>query len=549
VLGNVHLLDPAGTRVAALAVRDGKILAAGSREEAMQFRGRGTQVDDFADATVIPGFNDTHAHLTTVGLKTLRPSLAGCRSIRDVLARVRELAGAVPKGEWIVTMPVGEPPYYFDAPQGLAERRMPNRHELDSVAPDHPVYLSSPGGFWGQTPCHSALNSAGLALNGIDRSTRPTASGIEIEWDSSGEPTGVFIERNFLSVIEQDLFRAVPKFSSTDRVEALRRGMKLCHAMGTTSIYEGHGCAPDVLAAFRKLHENGELTMRSGLVIGPTWSSVEEAGRVMREWLPFARAQGLGDAMLRISGVFVPCFGDPRVNVVIRRDVADLGWGDYIRLGNTPGDFEQLCMLAGENDLRVHTVISNRLAETVPILERVAARFPIGDRRWVLEHISRSNPADLESIRRMGLGVTLIPGIYLWKGAHVFADLSPAELDYLSPAKQLEALGVPVSAGTDAVPYDPLHCMWVMVKREARSGGQVMGENGRLGNGAALRMLTVNGAWLTFEEATKGPLLPGYLADLAVFKRDPLSAVDDEILNNTCIGTMVGGRWVHGPQA
>lgn len=547
LIGEVLVLDERSTRAEAIAVAGGRVLKVGKRDEVLQTRGSGTEVHDLVGATVIPGFNDTHAHLTTEGLRTLRPSLAGARSIKDILDRVRGLAQATPRGDWIVTMPVGEPPFYFEGPAVLAERRMPTCRELDSAAPEHPVFLSSPGGYWGQTPCHSALNSIGLERNGIDRNTRPRASGIRIERDANGDPTGVFVETNLASVIELDLLRSVPRFTSADRLEALRRAMRLYHAKGTTSIYEGHGCAPDVVAAFRKLWETGELTMRSGLVLGSTWTSAEEADHAMRDWLSFARGRGIGDSMLRISGVFIPCYGDAHINPLLRPDLTDLGWSDYIRLVNDSAEFERMCMLAAKHDLRVHTVVSDRLHEMVPILERVAKLHPIGERRWVLEHVSKTSLSDLHKVKRMEMGTTLIPANFLWKGAHRFEGLSGEQLDLLSPAKQLIELGVPVSAGTDAVPYDPLFCLWAMVTRQERTARRVMGPGGRISNEAALRLLTVSGAWLTFEEAVKGPLKPGYYADLAVLARNPLTSVGDEILDNVCRGTMVGGNWVHGP--
>ena len=547
LIGDVLVLDELSTRAEAIAVAEGKVLSVGPRDEVMRARGSGTEVHDFTGSTIIPGFNDTHAHITMLGLKTLRPSLAGARSIKDILDRIAELARTTPKGEWIVTMPVGEPPFYFDSPACLAEGRMPDRGELDSVAADHPVFLSSAGGYWGQMPCYSAMNSLALKENGIDRNTRPTATGIEIEHDPSGEPTGVFTERNFVGVIELDLLKAVPRFTASDRLEALRRGLGLCHAKGTTSIYEGHGCVPDVVTAFRKLWESGELTMRSGLVLGPTWDGVEEADRVMRDWLSFARERGIGDAMLRISGIFIPCYGDTSINRLMRPNMADLGWVDYIRIMNDAAEFERMCVLAGKHDLRVHTVVSDRLRETVPVLERVAQVYPIGERRWVVEHLSKASMPDLQALKRMGVGVTLIPANFLWKSAYRFTDQSSEALDLLSPAKQLMELGVPVSAGTDATPYDPLVCLWAMVTRQERTARRVMGPNGRISNEAALRLLTVSGAWLTFEEDVKGPLAPGYYADLAVMARDPLAAKGDEILDNECKATMVGGRWVYGP--
>lgn len=548
LLGNVHLLDARSTRAEAIAVADGRVLAVGSRTEVMRVRGSATEMYDLTGSTIIPGFNDTHAHLSVVGLKTLRPSLAGARSISDILSRVAELTRSTPPGEWIVTMPVGEPPSYFDSPSGLLEKRMPTRDELDRAAPDHPVYLSSAGGYWGQMPCYSAMNSLGLKRNGIDRNSRPSATGIEILRDANGEPTGVFAERNFVGVIELDLLRAVPRFTAGDRLEGLRRALALCHAKGTTSIYEGHGCAPDVVSAFRKLRETGELTMRSGIVLGATWKDLDESEIVMRDWLSAFRERGFGDAMLRIAGIFVPCTGDTRINPLIRRNLTDLGWSDYVRIMGSPAEFERVSMLAARYDLRVHTIGSDRLSEIVPILERLAQLYPIGERRWVVEHLSKASMSDLIALQRIGVSATLIPAHTVWKSAYRYVDLTDEELDLLCPAKQLVELGVPVSAGTDATPYDPLMCLWAMTTRQERTARRVIGPNGRISNEAALRLLTVNGAWLTFEENVKGPLLPGYYADLAILARDPLVTRADEILDNSCLGTMVAGRWVYGPK-
>ena len=206
-------------------------------------------------------------------------------------------------------------------------------------------------------------------------------------------------------------------------------------------------------------------------------------------------------------------------------------------------------MLAGEHDLRVHTIISDRLHEILPIMERVARTYPIGRRRWVFEHISKASPEGVERIRKLGVGVTLIPPHFLWKVGRRFADLPDAELDYLSPAKQLYEAGVPVSAGSDAFPHNPLFCMQVMTTRQERTTGKIMGAGGRLDNETALRLLTTAGAWLSFEENVKGPLAPGYYADLAVLSRDPIATRGEALLDIECRATMVGGRWVKGPGA
>lgn len=544
--GNVLTLDARSTRAEAIAVGGGRVLLAGSREQVMALRGPGTRVHDFGSATLLPGFNDTHAHMSTVGIKTLRPSLAGARSIADIQARLRELARATPKGQWIVTMPVGEPPFYAEGAAILAEGRMPTRQELDAAAPEHPVYLSSPGGYWGQMPCLSAMNSAGLKANGITRDTQPAAPGLTIERDAHGEPTGVFREANFVSVIELALLPAVPRFTPGDRMEALRRGQRMCHAKGTTSIYEGHGVAPAVIADFKALHAAGELTMRSHLVLGPDWGSMAEAREAMETRMQDARGRGTGDAVLRVSGVFIPSYGDTGLNGLFRRNPADLGWGDYLRFVHGPAEFAELAECAARNDLRVNTVVSDRLHDLAPVLADLATRHPIGERRWVMEHVSQCRAADVDVLASTGCAVTLIPAHFVWKYGHRFTGLPADEQALVAPAARLLERGAPVSAGTDAVPWDPLVSVWAMSQRKTKKDGTVLGPDGRLDVEAALRLITSAGAWLSFEENEKGTLEPGRHADIAVLKNDPLAADGDAILDNECIATLVGGRWVHG---
>jgi predicted amidohydrolase YtcJ len=544
--GNVLVLDRAGSTAEAVAIAGGRILFAGRRDKVMELRGPETKLHDFGTNTLIPGFNDTHAHSDSLGLKTIRPSLEGAKSIADILGRIRKLVAGRKPGEWVVTMPIGEPPYYWEADKSLAEGRLPNRGDLDSVAPDNPVYISSPSGYWGEPPCFMILNSLALKLNGIDRATKPRVDGVEIVHDASGEPTGLIIERNYTRMAEPDLLPAVPRFTQDDRIEGLRRSLPIYHDKGTTSVYEGHGCAPEVVASFRELWERNELTLRSSLVMSPAWLSTAEAEYAMRYWLSAARGRGFGDDWLKISGIFVGYGGNPQFNDLLRRDMGDTGWGGGLPSVNTPSDFEELCLLAGRYNLRLHTLASDRLHEVVPILERVAKHYPIGERRWVIEHISKASERDLNAIKAMGVTVTLIPAHYLWKVGHTFASLDDQQLDLLSPARGLIELGVPVSAATDAVPNDPLFCMWVMLARKDRRSGKVMGANGALTNEAALRLLTVNGAWLTFEEDRKGPLLPGYFADIAVLSGNPLNVSAEGLLDIRCVATMVGGRWVHG---
>ncbi|MEH2584785.1 putative amidohydrolase YtcJ [Nitrobacteraceae bacterium AZCC 2161] len=442
-------------------------------------------------------------------------------------------------------MPIGDPPNYFGGPAVLAEKRMPTRQELDRAAPANPVYICAPFGYWGEPPTYGVLNSEGLRRNRIDRASKAGVNGIEIVRDGDGEPTGVIINKTRSPAAEFDLLPDVPRFGFEERAAALQKSMKLYHACGTTSVYEGHGEAPESIAVYRHLWSRGALTMRAGLVVSPTWASLGEAVRDMRDRLSFARGSGIGDSMLRISGIFVNFGGDPAVAALSRNRLPDTGWSGQVETASTPAEFEELCMLAGRYDLRMHTLASDSLTPVVTVLKRVAERYPIGERRWVVEHIGPSRSEDLVALKALGVLVTLIPANYLWKGAR-YAGLAPEAAELLSPAKQLIELGVPASAGTDNIPYNPFFTAWSMVTREEMKSKRVFGAAARLSNAQALRLLTVGGARLTFEEYVKGPLIAGRYADLMVLPQDPLSADAATLMALRPEATMVAGKLVHG---
>lgn len=542
--GRVVTLDRDGTIAEAIAIHGDRIVAVGTRDDVLNLRGADTGVVEVR-GTIIPGFNDAHAHLDAEGLRGHFPSLGGVKSIADVLARIAMLAAQTPKGQWVITMPVGSPPYYYGGPKTLAEGRMPDRHELDRAAPDHPVCILPPSSYWGLIPCYAALNTAALALNGIDRNKSPRVQGIEIERDAAGEPTGVLVDRNYPDIMQSDLLPALPRFTAADRRAGILRAMKTYHAFGTTSIYEGHGCIPEIVDIYRDLRRTRELTMRTVLVASPLWRSMPEAEREMREALSHARGAGSGDNMLKVSGVFVNYRGDPAAASVSLSDPTNLGWSCYAKQANDPDVFEALCMLAAEHDLRIHTVVIDKLHEIVPILERVDARVGLSGRRWVLEHISATRLSDLERLQALGVGVTLIPEFHLSKGGMRFAAMPEADAELVAPLKQLAALGVPVSAGTDNSPPNPLATLRAAMTRRERTKRLEIGPRARVDVEVALRAMTTNGAWLTFEEHEKGALQAGNYADLAIFDKDLLSATGETIETFSCLATMVGGRFVH----
>jgi predicted amidohydrolase YtcJ len=542
--GRVRTFDPDHSECEAIAISGNRILAIGSAADIRGLAGPHTELIDIVGATVIPGFNDTHAHLDREGLKLRRLSLAGGRNIAEVLTRISTAAAMTPAGRWIVTMPVGEPPYYFGGPAYLAEGRMPTRDELDRAAPDNPVCISAAFGNWGKPPCFTALNTAALHLNGIDRHSSPACAGVEIMKDEAGEPTGVIIEHNPRPTIDNDLLTAVPRFSFEDRRDSLVDAMRLYNAVGTTSIYEGHGFAPRTIAAFRELWEKGKLTTRVGLVMSPTWKSVAEARAEIDDWKATAQGRGLEDPWFKICGLHVAFGGDPKTAALSRRSLPDTGWAGFVEQANDEATFLEYAMLCAEFDIRLNTIVADNLHRVVPLLQKVAANYDLTGRRWVIQHIARCRNEDLAVLKRLGLLVTTIPVYYLWKGGTAYlADVDGGEC--VVPHRAMLDAGLHVSSGTDNIPYDPAFTLWTMMCRQERTTGRVLGRSQCLTGEEALRLLTVNGAHLTFDENDKGPLRRGFLADLTVLDGDPTTLAAEHVRKLKCLLTMVDGKIVH----
>jgi predicted amidohydrolase YtcJ len=542
--GTVKVLDPASRVAEAVAIKGNRILAVGTAKEIAAFAGPKTEMIDVAGGVVIPGFNDSHAHMDREGLKSTRLSLAGARSVAEITARIADAAGRAKPGQWIVTMPIGQRPFYFEGLKSLAEGRMPTRHELDRAAPNNPVCISAIFGNWSVPPGYTALNSEALRLNRIDRNTRPQTSGVEILKDEAGEPTGVIVESNPRPTIDNDLLLAVPRFTYEERREAIVESMRLYNAVGTTSVYEGHGLAPRTLDAYRELRARGRMNVRVGVVLSPVWEDLKQAADALADWKSIARAYPENDPWLRLCGLHVAFGGDKATAALSRRSLPDTGWAGFVEQANDEAAFREYAMLCAQHDVRLNAIVGDNLERVVPILEEVGRRYDLRGRRWVIQHVARSRREDLAALKRLDMVVTTIPVYYLWKNGVKYLDERDSAYSVV-PHRTMLDLGLPVSSATDNIPYDPAFTLWTSAVREERTTGRVIGPDECLSGEQALRLLTVNGAGLTFEEKEKGPLLPGYLADITVLSDDPAAMPPARLRDLKCHLTIVDGRVVH----
>jgi len=542
--GKVITVDSTLTIAQAVAIARDRILAVGPDAAMAPHTGPATRVVDLQGKAVMPGITDGHAHADREALRNVFPSLGRVRSIGDIKDRIAELARGKRPGEWIVTMPIGDPPYYFDVPDILAEKRWPTRHDLDAAAPNNPVYIRSIWGFWrGTTPLVSCANTEALRRAGITRDTVSPVEALTIEKDAAGDPTGVFIEQDLQPIAELIWFRAATTFTHADRMRALPESMRLYHSFGTTSTFEGHGAASELLNVYKQTQRAGALTMRTTLAFSPDWTTAgTKLGPFVDAWAGWLGEPGIGNDWLKMSGVYLS-LGRQAASDLRATAAPYTGWAGFNYSNGLPrADLKDVLVRCAANNIRV---VMNG-PQVLDLYGEVDQVVPLRGQRWVIAHFNDFSPHDIERIVRMGLVLTTHTNNYLYKGLHVHAQrLPPERHGEIVPLRSLLDAGVKVSLATDNVPITPWLPIWQTIARTSYQTKQRVAPEQALSPAEALRCATADGAYLTFDEDKKGSLQVGRFADLVVLSADPLTIAEPEIANISARMTMVDGKIVH----
>ena len=543
--GHVLTLDPASRTTEAIGVAAGAVSALGTSAEVLAGRSHATRVIDLEGATVCPGFYDSHAHMDREGLKARGGfSLAGRHSVKDIVEGVRLGVEKTPPGEWAIFMPLGTPKLgYISRPDQLAEGRFPTRHDLDAVSPDHPVYIRVPWGWWVHRPFVSIANTKALELAGIGPETQAPYS-VEILREGNGEPTGVFLDRSYAPVIEYTLLRCAPRITYEDRVAGCRLGAAAYAAAGTTSIYEGHGLTPAILDAYRRIHEDGDLKVRSHLPLSVPGASVDDRRlvQVVDEWATRLGHGGSGDDMLRLEGICVDVANE-KTAAIIGEDYPYEAWAGHFYHSFTHERFVKIDIHAARLGIRLSCLICYDLERVLRAYEAIDAVVPIRDRRWVMVHVIEATDDQIARMKKLGVIATVTPN-FMYMASDRF-DLH-AIGERAIPIRRLLDASVPVSLSSDNVPYSMLWTMWEALARWDADSGRTLGES-RLGREEALRLVTQTGPLISFEEHRKGTLELGKLADLVVLDTNPLTCEQDRLKEIGVERTFVGGRETFGP--
>lgn len=542
--GNIITLDRLSTLAEAVAMRGQCIVGAGTSADLLANKGPETRLIDLRGRTVVPGFYDAHPHMDREGMKQIGGiSLAGLRSVGDIVNLVRDATRSAKPGDWIVFMPMGTPPLdYVSRPEQLREGRFPTRYDLDDVAPDNPVYIRAVWGWWSHRPFPSVANSMALKLAGVTRDT-PEPYNVEIVKDERGEPTGVFLDRSFAPVLEYTLFKVLPRFTFADRIEGVRRASMAYSAVGTTSGYEGHGLTPMVIRAYREVNRRRELTVRIDTPYSMPTAAMDDrqVSDLLYHYAGTASERGIGDDMFTLEGIMLGN-GNPQVAELLACEYPYEQWAGHFIQALAPNErFIRLAIEAARLGLRVSRSVCYNLEEDLNAYEAIDKEISISDRRWVLMHLIQATPEQMKRIKALGLVVTVEPNFMYWASDRFGLD----ELrDKGIPLRELIDAGIPVALGTDNVPHSMLWTMWEALVRWDEDSKSHLGES-RLTREEALRLAIQNGHIITWNENRFGSLEAGKMADLVVLGDNPLTCPEDRIKDIPVDLTIVGGRVVY----
>ena len=537
--GRILTMDGQDQIVSALAMHDDRILAVGTDNEIRKFVGANTDVIELGGRMVIPGIIAAHCHAVGVARNVLRQPHVELLSIAEVQAWIHQRAKSVPAGEWI-RVPRADI-------TRLKERRHPTTEELDAGSSTHPVIFTAAR--------KAALNSRGLDAIGV-RQPRPSVPDGQVIVDSDGRI-------RLISGANAHLRNLIPSEShSREQIQvALQNVHRHYNAVGITSIFERAGGIDDFLQ-YRELHAAGKLSVRMTQTFRSGFRSAKDVAAYTDK---LGMTTGDGDDWVRVGPLKITAdggihwgntylreaYGEDRIRFYVHRDPryrGDLNYSipqmtEIFREGHRLG-WQWCCHVTG--DAGVDAVLDS-LAAVHRDHEDIATR------RFSLTHAYFPALDSIARAKKLGVCVDTQPSLYFKDSAAI------AEVYGRDWAARFIGLGdwirggVPTAIAGDHMmgldpnrsmnAYNPFLMLQVAVTRRNREDN-VYGEHQQISRLQALKCLTTNPAYLSFEEDTKGSLEPGKLADLVILDRDYLQCPEDEIASISVERCMVGGRSV-----
>ncbi|MCX6656243.1 MAG: amidohydrolase [Candidatus Bathyarchaeota archaeon] len=527
--GKIIIVDAEFSTKEAVAVKDGKIMATGSTKEMKKLKGDETEVINLKGKTVLPGLYDSHLHMLNSGatLQVINCRTPPMKSIADMAKAVGEKAKKAKPGEWIVGRG-------WDQVK-LAEHRNPTRYDFDKVAPNNPVYLT-------RTCGHLAVvNSKALELANITKKTKDPVGG-RIVRDENGESTGMLEESPAMGLC----LSLIPPATIEDKVLQIKAASDAFNAVGITSVIEA-GITEDEIVAYQLAMERGLLNVRVSYMLRAIDQNEPEEKSIQRiEHFPMI--SGYGNDMLRFQGLKILIDGGIGGKTALLREPYENDTR-YGLLTVPETKLQHLVDAANKRGILsgIHCCGGKAMDIVIDAFKKTDKIKPIKGRRFYLIHAYQPSEENFKDCKKYGILVASQPDFLYYLGDSYVENVGIKRGAWLKPHRAWIDEGIMVAAGTDSpvTPYPPFPCLWASVARKTELKKTVMGAEQRVTREEAIRMYTVKGAYLSFEENIKGSIEPGKLADMIIIDRDILTCQEDDIKDTRVLRTILGGKTVY----
>lgn len=526
-------MNPSRPEATHVAVRDGRIVGAGSLDE-MASWGEYRVDNRFADKVLMPGLVEGHSHVMEGTLwnyvycgyfDRMDPdgkTWPGLNSIAAVIRRLKvkdlELGETMqPLAGWSL-----DPIYY-------GERRC-SRYDLDQVSDLRPIGVLHASGHILNVNS-KALEMAGLLRAGIDHPGVPLGE--------DGLPTGEMKGPDAMMLVGM-LVGFDREFLSCDE-KGLRQFGRLCVRKGVTTAADLANLLPqEGVDMMQRVTDEARFPAR---IVALRWFRSQTPKEFVERALEL---RSMSTERLRLGIVKVVLDGS------IQGFSARMLWPGYYNGApnglwyTTPEHLQEIYELALEHGVQVHTHNNGDEATELVLdaLERALRKFPSPDHRFTMQHCQLANAAQFRRMKKLGLCVNLFPNHhYFWGDQHYAMTVGPERAERMNACATALREDVPLAIHSDApiTPLGPLFTAWCAVKRQTQSG-RILGETERISVPIALRTITTGAAYTLKLDDEVGSIECGKRADFAVLEDDPLEAADDSLKDIGIWGVVQGGR-------
>ena len=514
--GKVITVDSSNSIKEAFAVKGDKFLAVGTTREMRALAGPQTQLVDLKTKAVMPGLMDNHNHAYHAAMANRGIDLKEVESLAALLEGVRKAAAAAGPGKAI---------YVASGWQlnKFPEKHPPMRQDIDKVAPNNPVVIYLNRG-------QIYLNSAALKIAGVTRDTNRIGR-VTIRKDNQGEPDGSITGESGTVARTAD---TISPATQAEKEKLILETQKQQLAVGLTSIRDLQ-LAPDFMRAYYEMWRGGKLLERisAGLQVNP--SDMETLEDMLK---PFGAGPGFGDNWLRLD-----CLAEFNPGTMWRG-------GNPAPIPNIEAAiYKKAVLVSNRYGWRVspHTDSDGAMDLVLEAFEAADKEISIRDKRWTIEHATYVQPDQMERIKALGLVISAQAQPYRG-GGNALRTLGKERAERTVPLREFMDRGIIVTGGSDwggnSNSNNPFGNIYFYVTRRSMEG-EVVGAAQKISRTEALRVETINNAYLTFEEKVKGSIEVGKLADFVILSQDIMTVPEEQIPAITPLATYVGAKRVY----